>query len=262
MSFYSAMPVLQVSNGPLYLQLERLLRDAISDGRLAHNDALPPERDMADHYRVSRLTVRKALSELERDRLLLRRRGAGTFVSLLKTPEAPPAQAFREDLLGPGRETHSVWLSRTVDTVTADEAMTFGVPFGTQVVRLHRLRYNADTPVSVSRSVVLRTCLTSELAVEDSLYEAMQQAGPGPSRALQRLCAVALPTEEAGLLDVPAGSPGLYTERRGFLSDGRPAELTRSWHRGDSSDLVTEFTVPRALGSASPSPVTRTALAC
>ena len=49
---------------PLYQQLQRALRDAITENRLAADEALPPERDLAEEFGVSRITVRKALDAL------------------------------------------------------------------------------------------------------------------------------------------------------------------------------------------------------
>ena len=240
MSFYSALPALQASNGPLYLQFQTLLRAAIADGRLKHNDALPPERDLALHYNVSRLTVRKGLADLEQEGLVVRRRGAGTFISLHEV-DVRPQDRRHDNMLVPEGEGHSVWLQQTVECVVPDEAMIFGVPLGTEVARLHRLRHHDGAAVGLERSVVLRNCLPPE-PIEGGLYAAMQTSAFRPARALQRLRAVAMPADAAALLDVPEGSPALYMERRSFLRDGRAAELTRAWYRGDRSDLVSEIT--------------------
>ena len=69
------------SNAPLYLQLQRVLRSAIEHQILSPDEALPPERDLAQAYNVSRVTVRKALDGLVHARMLTRRQGAGTFVA-------------------------------------------------------------------------------------------------------------------------------------------------------------------------------------
>lgn len=66
---------------PLYLQLQQLIRDAISSEILTPGDAIPPERDLATEYDVARITVRKAIVGLVEEGLLTRRRGAGTFVT-------------------------------------------------------------------------------------------------------------------------------------------------------------------------------------
>ena len=53
--------------------------------------------------------------------------------------------------------------------------------------------------------------------------------------------AVAFTSKQAKLLGVNAGDPGLFIERRGFLSDGRAAEYTQSFYRGDSYDWIAEL---------------------
>jgi len=67
---------------PAYFQIARDLRRRISSGEWKPNDQLPSEIELAVQYSVSRMTLRQALNELEKDNLLLRRRGAGTFVNL------------------------------------------------------------------------------------------------------------------------------------------------------------------------------------
>ena len=57
-------PLTGASNLPLYQQLQRALREAIDRGLLGTDDALPPERDLAIEFGVSRITVRKAIDGL------------------------------------------------------------------------------------------------------------------------------------------------------------------------------------------------------
>src|ERR1041384_668417 len=66
---------------PLYLQLARYMRGLIVGGKLGHRDALPSERELAERFEVSRVTVRKALRELSQEGLLEQIQGAGTFVN-------------------------------------------------------------------------------------------------------------------------------------------------------------------------------------
>ena len=73
-------PLTGASNLPLYQQLQRALREAIDRGLLGPDDALPPERDLAIEFGVSRITVRKAIDGLVNEGLLMRRQGSGTFV--------------------------------------------------------------------------------------------------------------------------------------------------------------------------------------
>jgi GntR family transcriptional regulator len=150
-------------------------------------------------------------------------------------------------MLAGGRATRSNWVERETDQVTADEAMQLGLAPGARVHRLKRLRHADDMAVAVEISVIPVYCLIGDLSDDESLYIALEKAGNPVLRALQRLRAVALEPAEANCLGVEAGTPGLYVERRGFLRDGRTAELTRAWYRGDASDLVAEVVVPQAL---------------
>lgn len=65
----------------LYRQLETILRDRIADGELRPADRLPSEDALGERFGISRGTVRQALDALERDGLIERTRGRGTFVS-------------------------------------------------------------------------------------------------------------------------------------------------------------------------------------
>src|SRR3546814_14633399 len=66
-------------------------------------------------------------------------------------------------------------------------------------------------------------CLPSVEAVGASLYEALEAAGHLPVRALQRLRAIAATAEQAEMLEIDPGTPGLLIERRGVLGGGRTA---------------------------------------
>lgn len=247
MSFFSVIPALTAHHGPLYIQLERILRDAIMDGSLSQSEPLPTERELAERYDISRITVRKALNDLQREGLLIRRRGAGTFVAPREERHFSGLPAFSEDMLSGGRTTRSTWIGRETDGVTADESMQLGMAPGARVHRLKRLRYADDMPVAIEMSVIPIYCQLGDLTDDETLYVALQKAGNPVVRALQRLRAVALEPVEAESLGVEAGAPGLYVERRGFLGDGRTGELTRAWYRGDVSDLVAEVVVPQLL---------------
>ncbi|MFZ5795281.1 MAG: GntR family transcriptional regulator [Sphingomonas sp.] len=226
---------------PLYLQLQHLIREAIAHDVLAQDDAIPAERDLAIEYDISRITVRKAIGGLVEEGLLTRRRGAGTFVTGRVEKSFSKLSSFSEDMAARGKTASSSWISRAAGTVDPDEAMSLGLSPGTPVYRFHRIRYADDQPMALEFSTIAGYCLPGISAVEDSLYTALDKAGSRPVRALQRLRAVPFGPEHAKMLGVSAGHPGLLIERRGFLKDGRAAEFTRSYYRGDAYDFVAEL---------------------
>lgn len=227
--------------GPLYRRLEEALRTALRDQVFKPNEALPPERDLAADLSVSRITLRKALDALVADGLLVRRQGAGTFVAGRIEKQFARLSSFSEDMAARGRTVHSEWLGRMQGTVTPDESLTLGLSPGTPVYRFNRIRFSDSVPMALEYATIPGFGLESLDQVETSLYSALEATGNRPVRALQRLRAVLFNAEQAKLLGIEAGAPGLYIERRGFLADGRVIEATQSWYRGDAYDFVAEL---------------------
>lgn len=226
---------------PLYQQLQRSLREAIESRVIAPDDALPPERDLAEELNVSRITVRKAIDGLVEEGLLTRKQGSGTFVNTRVEKNFAKLTSFSEDMRARGRKPRSVWLNKAQGMVTPEEAMTLRSSPGTPVYRFQRIRIADDAPMSIEYATVLATSLPSLEAVETSLYEALERNGNRPVRALQRLRAVLFTAEQARLLKTHENTAGLLVERIGFLKDGTAIEFSQSWYRGDTYDFVAEL---------------------
>lgn len=242
MSFMEMVGRLQVDDpAPLYMQLQKVLRDAILSRVISPEAAIPPERDLAEEFGVSRLTVRKAVDGLVSEGLILRRRGAGTFVASRVEKSFSKLSSFSEDMISRGRVPHSEWLARSVGGVTPEESLSLGLSPGTQVYRFQRLRFADGLTMALEYSTIPSYCLPSIDAVGESLYAALDAAGNRPVRALQRLRAVAFTADQADILGIRPGDAGLFIERRGFLADGRAAEYTQSYYRGDAYDVVAEL---------------------
>lgn len=234
-------PLDESSAQPLYQQLQRALRGAIENGIIGPDDALPPERDLAETLGVSRITVRKAIDELVEDGLLIRKQGSGTFVSNRVEKNFAKLTSFSEDMRARGREPRSVWMNRAEGTVTPEESLTLRSSPGTPVFRFHRIRYADDAPMAIEYATVIASCLTSLEEVESSLYEALERTGNRPVRALQRLRAVLLTADQAKLLKAREGEAGLLVARVGYLKDGRAVEYSQSYYRGEIYDFVAEL---------------------
>ncbi len=81
---------------PIYAQLDRSIRAAIATGELRANAQLPTVRQLAVDLAVNANTVARVYAQLERDGILETRRGVGTFVRDVPTPQAARAHRERE----------------------------------------------------------------------------------------------------------------------------------------------------------------------
>jgi GntR family transcriptional regulator, N-acetylglucosamine utilization regulator len=230
------------SGTPRYEQLRAALHDLIREGQLGPGGALPAERELARLTGWSRVTVRKALAQLNAEGVVSSRPGAGNYVGGERIVRSfSKLTSFTEDLRSRGLNPKVVFLGREIADATSEEAMILAISPGSRVVRLSRLRYGGERPLAVESTVVPQDILSSPDLVSVSLYEALEALGLPPERALQRLHAVALDSATAALLKLPQGSPALQIERHAYLADGRPVEFTRSVYVADAYDFVAEL---------------------
>ncbi|MCR6633661.1 GntR family transcriptional regulator [Devosia sp.] len=248
-TFFSDRPVTLPQGGPLYLQLKRWVEEAIKSGALNPGDALPSERDLALKVDVSRVTVRKAVSHLVQEGVLVQRHGSGTFVApATQRVEQSLSQltSFTEDMARRGMAVRAEWLDRGLYIPSPEETVILGLSSGEKVARISRLRLTGDMPLAIERASLSGSILPDPAAIGDSLYKHLDLSGNRPVRAIQRIRAAHLNDDDAHLLQVPVGSAGLHIERTSYLASGRVIEFTRSIYRGDTYDFVAELRLGEA----------------
>jgi GntR family transcriptional regulator len=250
-SVFQASRFAGADSSPLYARIKKLVRQAVASGELHAGDAIPGERDVARMLDVSRVTVRKAFSELVAEGVLTQRRGSGTYVNQApRRLEQPLSRltSFTEDMRLRGLATDSDWLDRSTGLPTPEESLKLAISPAEHVSRFHRLRRAGGAPMALELAVIPRRYLPNPSEVGNSLYSALEARGFRPVRALQRLHATALSADHARLLQQSQGSPALFIERISYLGDGRIVEFTRSRYRGDTYDFVAELTLAPEAG--------------
>jgi len=214
---------------PLYRQVHDLLRRRIAEGHWRADDPLPSENRLAAELGVSQGTVRKALDDLARENLVIRRQGRGTFVAA-HSLERLMFQFFmlRGDE-GEGRLPQSRLLDCRRGLAETSEIGRLALAEGAMVLRIDRLRLLREQPSIVER-IVVPDALFPRLGdggdpVPNTLYDVYQRRfGVTVARALERLKAVAASPEEAGLLGIATGMPLLEIDRLAYDLDGRAVE--------------------------------------
>ncbi len=219
-------------------QVYLVLRDRIRSGAFAFGARLPTENELATHHGVSRVTVRRALGELARERLIERRRSAGTRV--IYRPASAPMVAdisgVLANLADMGRRTAVTLISFDYLPAKGAVAQVLGIGPDQWLQRAVRVRSVDRVPFSyltthVPESIAM-TFTQQELAARP-LLELLDRAGVKVERARQRISAALAPPDVAQALDVRTGSPLIELVRVVRDQSGRAVEHLHALYRPD-----------------------------
>ena len=224
---------------PLYLRLAERLHDDLRAADGAGGARLPSERQLAERYETSRVTIRAALGELRERGVLVSLPARGWALA------APREEAVRARVLGfsdlavqRGLRTHSRVLSAAVRPATTREAELLRTVAGADLFELRRLRYLNDLVIALEHNR-LPLAVAPALATTDfggtSLYDVLRSAEPSqaPRHADYSVEARIAHDEERELLEISGPVPILSATQLTFNQDGVPIELTVQAYRGD-----------------------------
>jgi GntR family transcriptional regulator len=233
---------------PLYEQIRDYFRAQIESGHLAGNTRLPSERQLAEQFHVSRLTVTKALKELEREGLVYSRVGKGTFV-------APPSKiaqklemlsSFTQDMTAQNKQVTSRVLAACVENAENAVATGLQIAPGTAIFVLERLRLADQLIIALERSHIPYTLCPQIDQQHDfereSLYQVLREEyGILLTCAQQTIEARAATTYEVGALGIAPNIPVLAFTRITFNEANQPVEFVRAVYRSDRYKLHIEL---------------------
>jgi GntR family transcriptional regulator len=218
---------------PKYRQLLNILRAEIITGQLAPDQQLPTEDELAARYGLSRGTVRKAIEQLEAERLIRTEQGSGSFVASAH----PSAIPFHFGRWGAKQEspelplTHEV-LEQRVLPATIDVAERLKIPSGEPVIHVVRRRLSGERVTGCSERYLAESlcpALLGEDLTSGSVHERLVTMSELPLlRAEFEIEAHVLDASEAGWLQAEPGTPAIVVTRMTYTAPNRPAV----WYRG------------------------------
>jgi len=235
---------------PKHYQLTEILRDQILSGEFEANDRFPTEETLCQQYRVSRGTVRRAISTLAQERLLRREQGRGTFVTRAY-PQSTffTLTGFAEDMRQQHRQPSTRLLSAGVIPAPPAVAERLAVAVGEPTLRIVRLRLADDRPVvHETRHLAQELCphLTTEDLENQSIHWLLTQKYHLPLiRTTHTMEARILSSEEARFLETEPGTAAFFVDRLTYTVHGdsgeRPAVWYQALYRGDEYHFKAEF---------------------
>jgi GntR family transcriptional regulator len=212
---------------PLYFQMATRLEEAIESGALPPGTRFANEVQLAEDLDISRPTVRRAMEYLVDRGLLVRRRGIGTEVVKPRVRRPLELTSLYDDLQSTGQRPATVVLLHEQIEASAEVAACLGVPEGTPVIKLIRLRSASGQPVARLTNHIPARLFTfnPELLAEHGLYQLLRAAGVSLHAATQSIGARRATVAEARSLEEPRGAALLTMERVVYDVQGVAVEL-------------------------------------
>jgi len=234
------------SRVPRYHRIAEALRERIRVGELASGARLDNQRQLAKSFGVTLMTLRQALELLEREHLITRRHGLGTFVAAPSVDyDILQLRRFAGDLSAKGEHVATRLLGTrfaAADRRVAEALRLAGRP---RVFVLDRLRLVDEHPMSLQRSF-LPSPLGDEVIRADLALTPLHQVlefklGVVVRRASETVSAVRLGRREARDLGCRAGVPAFESERVSYDAGGAPVVFDRAFIPGDRFRITREL---------------------
>src|SRR5260370_84787 len=229
------------SSLPAYQRIQSTIRRRIDAGHLRPGDAVASERDLARIHQVSLMTARHALAFLEREGVVERRRGVGTFVTAPKI-HFNKLKSYTEQMTGRSLTSGSqVVFAKLIDN-EQEATARLSLPPNSGVIKLERLRHAAGEPFA------LETCylsaaefpgLLSAPLGRDSLFPILERKYKVEiSYADEEIDATAADSRTAELLDIPRREPLLRIRQVIYSSKGKAFLYVLGFYRSDRHNLA------------------------
>jgi GntR family transcriptional regulator len=231
--------LLSLSPTPLYARIKQTLRSRILDGTYAPHAQMPSEHALCAMFEVSRITIRQALGDLQKEGLLFKLHGKGTFVSKPKAfQNVTSLQGFAEAMSSMGYEIVNQLRSFRVVNADRHVASRLNLPEGARVVEIHRIRLLNRVPVSLEITYVPaaleKRLANADLVTRDIFLILENDCGLALGHADVSIDAILADDEIGEALQVEEGSPMLRIERLTHCADGTPIDYEYLYFRGDA----------------------------
>lgn len=234
-------------NKPLYVQIQEYIAELILSGKLRPETKILSEREFSEDLGVSRMTVRRAITELVSEGLLERRHGSGTYVARPRvTYESHELVNSIQALQARSLAVASQLLEFSEVAASRRLAESLEVELGHPLYRVVLLRFANRVPIILERGFLpcSRCPRLEEWDLEKTpLYDLLARVyGLQPRRVSQTVEAVAANETVAEQLRVPEGFPLLMLHRILYdPQDDKPVLLSHDFLRSDYARIHTEL---------------------
>ena len=218
-----------------YRQIKTAILDSIEAGEMRPGDKVPSENQLTERYGVSRMTARRALTELVEEGILIRSQGLGTFVSDHRPMSSMlTIQGIHEEVAQRGHEHSSCVITQTVVNATHQMAIWMGVNESSELLHSQIVHFENGLAVQFEDRLV------DPLRAPQYLQQDFTQTTPNQylnqvaplTEADHSVEAILPPPSIASYLDMQPTQPCLKVSRRTFSANG-VVSYAQLYHPGD-----------------------------
>jgi GntR family transcriptional regulator len=231
---------------PLHHQIYLTLKNEVISGHFRLNEPFPDELILSKKFKVSRMTLRRALASLQQEGLIVRKPGVGTFpLSVDRSVKFNDSiDTFRDALNSRSNQFKERLLSSSL--IRTPAFLRQGkFDFGERCLRVAKLYKSATGPVHFATNYIPETLASSmrgKKLTRDADLTLLEELGIKSARTDMAFSAAAADLEAAKVLRVQVGVPLINTRRMSFNASNQPIEYMESLTRPDAYQYVFSFT--------------------
>lgn len=223
---------------PLHYQIYTDILEKIKNKEYKENDKLPSEVELQNLYGVSRITVRRAMQDLQKDGYAIKYRGIGTLVSKPKRSfNIQNLSSFSEDNEKYGEEASSILLNFEELIPEENIRAMLELKKNEKAYLIERIRLSGNMIIGLHKAYIKKvdniTLKEEDFQSNGSLYNILKEQGVSLDHALETLEAK-LPNQElCKILKIDQMTPIFYKERKTYDVNNEPIEYVKMYYRAD-----------------------------
>ncbi len=228
---------------PAYIRIHDAIKKEIDGGVWEIGQRLPSERDLADDYEVSRMTLRQAITLLVEEGILERRVGSGTYVASHRVQEKMRGTtSFTEIVRSQGKTPSSQLISYQRKTANETEIQQLQLKTTDTVVRMERVRFADNVPLVFEVASIPEKLIQSfnQEDITEHFFQTLTDNGYEIGKSQQTIYAKNASERVANYLKVPKNHAVLALTQVSYFTDGRPFEYVHSQYVGDRFEFYLE----------------------
>lgn len=226
-----------------YVRIHDNIKEQIDQGIWKIGDRLPSERDLAEQFQVSRMTLRQAITVLVDEGILERRAGSGTYVASRRVQEKMRGTtSFTEIISSQGKIPSTRVISYQRKLASKTERERLALRKNDYVIQMERVRFADNIPVVYEVASIPETLINhfEKQQVTEHFFKTLTEHGYDIGKSQQVIYAKTATEKVADYLGIEKGHAILALTQVSYFRDGSPFEYVRSQYVGDRFEFYLE----------------------